>query len=160
MDTPEDINGMTDEELIEAVAVKVMGWAVSATCDHCYGTGTRAIENRDNRDLRPCVWCDGTKKRKPYIVESPKFNPLSDWNHTWEIIEAMKRRKCCILLEWQKVVDWNVAILPNHVMSGLLGKNDGKVPEEAYMHEGEGGLQKTICLAALAALQAISLSKP
>ena len=125
----------TDQEIVEALATQVMGWEIDKYL----------FEQTNGNSL----W---KMKDGHAIGHEYKWNPLTDWNHTWEIIEAMKQRKCCILLEWQKVVDWNVAILPNHVMAGLLAKNDGKVPEEAYMHEGDDGLQKTICLAALSTI--------
>lgn len=145
-------SALTDQQIMEGLAVKVMGWENDGGHDFDHPENGRWICRKCGYSIRSHALpmynngkCDGWNSKG-------NFRPLTEWNDTWKVIEAMKARKCCILLEWQKVVDWNVAILPNHVMAGLLSKNNGKVPEEAYMHEGDNGVQKTICLAALSAL--------
>lgn len=99
MSTPSDI---TDEQLIERVAVEVMGWEVIP-----HGEGYE--------QLPPVV-----KDHAGYV--STQWNPLTDWNHTMEVVEKINRVHAIKLKFW-------------------LDHGD-------TMH----GLQRELCLAALKAV--------
>jgi len=127
---------MTDTEITEALAVEVM----------------EAFRNARNGSLTM-----GNVPAPPQGVDdnAPRWNPLTDWNDTMQVVAECERRKFCVLIEYQKNLGpWAVSILPNHIMVGLLAKNDGKVPFEAYIQEEP--VQRAICLAALRAVRSLT----
>lgn len=69
-----DTDGLTDEQLIERVAVEVMGWK-------------RREINRTDED-ETWLW------ESDYGLETARasWNPLTDWNHTMEVEKAMAAR--------------------------------------------------------------------
>lgn len=65
---------MDDKELIETVAVKVMGW---------------------HADDEKFCWLDVTGRRTAYRLEAGKswkiyWSPLTDMNHAWMVVERMR----------------------------------------------------------------------
>ena len=65
MTTVESLQALTDEQLIEKVAVEVMGWEKDPKAQ--YDNGLFKKPGRKG----PCL----------------RFNPLHDWNHTMEVWE-------------------------------------------------------------------------
>ena len=64
--TLEELQALTDEQLIEKVATKVMGWMSFETY-----TGKRQCWAKPNTDA---------------TVFKDEWNPLADWNHTMEVV--------------------------------------------------------------------------
>src|SRR4051794_28777196 len=66
------INGMTDQQLIEAVATEVMGWH------------RKPWDWRQDGDT--FKWAN----ENDWIDASGMWNPLTDWNHTMEVVQRMR----------------------------------------------------------------------
>ena len=127
--TPTDspYSGMKDEDLIEAVATKVMGWTPQQSSD--------AWEARK----RPHTWFDSlTMRRTPMY----KWNPLTNWNCTMDVVERLRK------MEWRFWFTTFISDVGNPDNSKVIFDNHyGK----EYSVE-DFNPQRAICLAALASL--------
>lgn len=85
MTTLDQLRQLTDDALIEAVATRVMGW--KETVDSC------CPEDKcicwDNHTLKTC--CDLCSKDERFAMKT--WNPLTDWNHTMEVVLHTKTEK-------------------------------------------------------------------
>lgn len=121
---------MTDEQLIEAVAVKVMGW-----CWHKYNN---ASDGKYETFYGICCICKhGVAKRDQHNQET--WNPFTNWNDTMQIVDKMQ----WISMSRGKAYNWHVEI--RHYKKYTA---DGFITIEVR----DNSLQKAICLAALQAL--------
>lgn len=80
MNNHQDIMGLSDEQLIEKVAVEVMGWA------------------RIPMEFGKMKWCLPPSVQERMLPEhrvpvilSVAWNPLTDWNHTMELVKRMRK---------------------------------------------------------------------
>jgi len=75
----DELKVLSDDAIIEKVAVEVMGWRTrkSKTCKWCI------IFQAEDDELGYCKLC-----RLP----SCYWNPLTDWNHTMEVVARLKKK--------------------------------------------------------------------
>lgn len=75
MTTLEQLQALSNEELVEKVAVEVMAW-----------------EKRKSRDPRyPFHWGLPLSDQEEWtFTAEDQWNPLKDWNHTMEVVERMQ----------------------------------------------------------------------
>lgn len=81
-----DLSGLTDQELIEAVATKVMGWHPER---HMHGAQLWKDEVG-----RACAI-----KRGEYDSGDEAWDPLTDWNHTMEVLEKAVAEGCTFKMQ-------------------------------------------------------------
>jgi hypothetical protein len=119
-----DLQALTDEQLIEKVAVEVMGF-----------------------ERRHGGW-----NRKGEWVNDAGFSPLTDWNHTMEVVEKVRKQgsrfdlfinQDAFIIELRKVPQRG-SRLP------VIRTNCFEYPGDR--DKGESSPQRPICLAALLAL--------
>lgn len=67
---------LTDQQIIEKVAVEVMGWRLKI--NHTYKTMTSRL-----------AWYDGQGKIQCAEGTPLPWNPLTDWNHTMEVVRKL-----------------------------------------------------------------------
>lgn len=79
MTTLEQLQALSDEALIEKVAVEVMRWTRGPIPD--------SLSNTEWwwKNGEPIYVVPGKGKNKAL-----RWNPLTDWNHTWEVVEKMQ----------------------------------------------------------------------
>ena len=102
--TPSPIQpeAMTDEQLIEAVAVEVMGWKKEDTGAPAFGVCKEHgnLEQSRNETWKRWWYRSGDKKGKGDKVmgdvwtefTTRGWNPLTDWNHTMEVVGRMQKQ--------------------------------------------------------------------
>jgi len=118
---------MSDEELIEAVAVEVMEWKQNTERWPDYSG-----EMSD-------VWKDDAGQQ--YVIKH-KWNPLTDWNHTMEVVQKMENN------------GWQFWMTTFHSDTGHMYLTKvvfGKDEQESNIENLDK--QRAICLAALTAVR-------
>lgn len=80
--TPESIDGLTDEQLIERCATEVMEWT-RLEDDSC----EPPLESWYSHTLSK----SGKTVRKELVIDCNLWNPLTDWNHTMEVVAKINR---------------------------------------------------------------------
>jgi|CXWL01.1.fsa_nt_gi hypothetical protein len=79
MITLDELRQLTDDQLIEKLAVDVMGWQ-NVWCMKCHNTGMHLGKYR-----MPCRDCASWRGLGLTLPPRP-WNPLTDWNH-WREVE-------------------------------------------------------------------------
>lgn len=125
---------MTDQELIEAVAVEILGW--------------EKVGTQNNGWWSPKGQPDGIIVTQCDTSYGPGWNPITDMNHTMMVIERM--RKC---LFWFDIFDnYNeVGNLTDRAWYCNFTRKDPKV--RGYAKNKSIG--HAICLAALEAVRSM-----
>jgi len=114
---------MTDEELIKAVAEKVMGWEF-------YPGETNRI---------PDYWYDQNASRDyRFVMPTSDWNPLTNANHTMMVVERMRELGFNFWIEAQVGTPWIVMF--HMPLKGVVGRHE---------HENVG---HAVCLAAIKAV--------
>jgi len=108
---------MTDQEIVEALATKVMGWL--------------ALETEDG-----LAWIKELSGRLLLMHFADEWSPLTDWNHTMEVVERLT--ECWHQLELR--IDQGGCLAEFNEGTKTSGRKGGKDP------------QRAICLAALQAI--------
>lgn len=90
--TLQEVQALPDDQLIEKVAVEVMGWKERSKFNSAGG------QDRS-------WWKDGEwvcNKDGEWVCNAGKhhWNPLTDWNHTMEVVEKMKHAHGWFKLSW------------------------------------------------------------
>lgn len=130
--TLSELQALTDEELISRIAVEVMGWKkVTRPTQSGYGT----YEGWD-------------RGHGSYIHPCREWRPLTDWNHTMEVVEKVKYGKKFGFILDGNDIEWSATFFEPQE------QDDGPVWHEDIEHGwSDDNPQRAILYAALLALQ-------
>ena len=128
--TLDELQRLTDDQLIEKVAVEAMGWHVAndPRCGACKDWVNRVgVWQAHER-----IGCDDPGDR---------WNPLTDWNHTIEVVERIESLG----------FEWRIDARPG-LQRGcrIAPTGEFNTPRVQFVANDSG--QRAICLAALLAL--------
>jgi hypothetical protein len=89
---------MTAQEQIEYLATKVMGWEIKRS----------PTRERYDRYIKG-YWNLNDGSTCPHYSYMRHWNPLTDWNHTMQVVEKAKQIDRWFLLAWRPLDDqWEV----------------------------------------------------
>jgi len=86
--TLQDLQRLSDEQLIEKVAVEVMGWTITGRLSD----GT-------------VMWNRGENRKKGERKHIGSWNPLASWEHTMEMVEEVRARGLPVKMHFAPVAD-------------------------------------------------------
>lgn len=99
--TLEQLQALADDQLIEKVAHEVMGWEKKPLTfplmgvEKCDKTGEDVIYWYEGEKFKHAVskyYCHG-ELDDSYDVIDERFRPLTDWNHTMEVVKELCGRR-------------------------------------------------------------------
>ena len=125
--TLSELQAMTDEELTEVCATVVMEW--------------RKDNNFDDEAVS--YWTDGWIAKE----NVGDWTPLTDWNHTMQVVEKMQEGKEYHNLYWNKTENGYRCFVILHGVGIFQRDRDINVTDSSA--------QRAICIAAILASQAI-----
>ena len=131
----ESLSALPDDQLIEKVAVEVMGWEIVRS-----PTGKKY--DRYIRGYWPLN--DGTQR--PAYSYMRHWNPLTDWNHTMEVLEKVRTIEQPMEADRTKLeVCINCAHLCKDYCVEIYGRDHRAIVEDKDP-------QRAICISALLAV--------
>lgn len=145
----EDIERMTDSELVEAVASEVMGW----TTIHC-DNGVNWFDRQTAGKKFPVfvLYKEGTAlyQSKDWTFKSDYWSPMDEWNDTMQVVAAMRAKglKFCI----NEYTDERCGFVTFH--------NHDIDVEEAFDVTGDGERRAILRAALRSAREASQLQSP
>jgi hypothetical protein len=132
MSTTKPPSALTDEQIVERLATELMGWKLE-------------VDQWGNRDF--CRPFNKIYERIP----STRWNPLTDWNYTMEVVEKLRSIGWWIQLDNECCIGCECCQLSPDL--SLEKWDEIEAPEPILIkHEP---LKRAICLAALAAMDSL-----
>lgn len=140
MTTLQDLQALTDEQLIEAVATKVMGWESGPYADsgHLWWFDKNRAPNESFPERCRTIW-----------------NPLTDWDHTMEVVDRLTSEAFNFRSNIQKSSSYFSAEFYKP-----FGRGRPVVNEYWRKHDNYPCQQRVICLAAILAVSPTSSPSP
>lgn len=125
---------MTDEQIIDLLAAKVMGWTLSDHGNYWNGPGAPSYREQ--------IWREA-------------WNPLQHIQHAWMVVEKLRKELCCFKLDSDHDFFWEAC--------GIRDEDDedhGKCISDWKIHVSHKSICRAIALAALKAHGIVDKTTP